>query len=307
MVSICFRFDDASAKSDHKLEHKVFDVFARLNVPLCVAVIPFAGAGEPVPLSPQNAAHLIDAARARVIEIALHGHSHRHRGSDSRGRRTEFAGLHPAEQTRLIQEGTKHLESAFSDRIRGFVPPWNTYDASTTQALAEAGFEFLSAGFDVFRYGRLPIVPVTCRLRTARIAIQKASCFDWLAPVMVVVFHADDFMEYRYPPRPDESSPAMNLRELEALLGWIKTKPALRVEALSHVARCSANGTNLRSSSELALPYRVKVLVPLMLVRSAAWKTLPGILWGMFRSRSAFDLGTKAESVALGAHEGKHF
>jgi len=306
VVSICFRFDDASAKSDHQLEHKVFDVFARFNVPLCVAVVPFAGAGEPVPLSPQNAAHLFDAARAGVIEIALHGHSHRHRGNDVRGRRTEFSGLHPAEQTRLIQEGTQHLASAFNRRIRGFVPPWNTYDASTTQALVEAGFEFLSAGFEVFRHGRLPVVPITCTLGTARIAIEKACCFEWLEPVVVVVFHSDDFMEFRYPPRPDESSPAMNLRELEALLGWIKTNPHLQVEALSHIARCSANGTNLRSSSELTLPYRVKVLVPPMLVRCAVWRTLPGILWGMFRSRPGFDAATQANPVALGAHDGKH-
>ena len=307
MVSICFRFDDASAKSDHKLEHAVFNVFGRFDVPLCVAVIPFAGAGEPVPLLPQNAAHLFDAARAGVIEVALHGHSHRHRGNDVRGRRTEFSGLLPADQTRLIREGMQHLASAFNHRIQGFVPPWNTYDASTTQALAEAGFEFLSVGFDVYRYGRLPVVPVTCTLRTARIAIQKARCFEWLAPVVVVVFHSDDFMEHRYPPRHDESFPAMNLRGLEALLGWIKTEQDLHVEALSHIARCSATGTNLRSSSELPLPYRVRVLVPPMLVRCAAWKTFPGILWGMFRGRSGFDAKSQAEPVVSGAHDGKHF
>jgi peptidoglycan/xylan/chitin deacetylase (PgdA/CDA1 family) len=304
MVSICFRFDDASAKSDHKLEHKVFDVFALFNVPLCVAVIPFAGVGEPVPLSPQNAAHLFDAARADVIEIALHGHSHRHRGHDARGRRTEFSGVHPAEQSRLIREGMQHLESAFSHRIQGFVPPWNTYDASTTQALTEAGFEYLSAGFDVFRYGRLPVVPITCTLRTARITIQKACCFEWLDPVVVVVFHSDDFVEYRYPPRHDESLPAMNLRELEALLGWIETNPGLRAEALGDIAKCSANGTNLRSSRELTLPYRVKVLVPPMLVRSPAWRTLPGILSGLYRSKSGFG-AAKAGPVDLDAHDGQ--
>ena len=315
MVSICFRFDDASAKSDHRLEHKIFDIFARLDVPLCVAVIPFAGASKPVPLSPQNAPHLFDAASAGAIEIALHGHSHRHRGNDARGRRTEFSGLHPAEQTRLIREGMHHLASAFNQRIQGFVPPWNTYDAWTTQALTDAGFEFLSAGFDVYRYGRLPVVPITCTLRTARIAIQKVCCFEWLAPVVVVVFHTDDFIEHRYPPRHDESWPAMSLAELEALLRWIKTKPGLRIEALSHIAIGSANGSNLRSSSELTLPYRVKVLIPPMLVRSAGWRTLPGILWGMFRSRSAFDAeseaepkaGTKPKPVVLGAHDGKHF
>ncbi len=270
MVSICFRFDDASAKSDHKLEHKVFDVFARLDVPLCVAVIPFAGASKPVPLS-------------------------------------------PAEQTRLIREGMHHLASAFNQRIQGFVPPWNTYDAWTTQALTDAGFEFLSAGFDVYRYGRLPVVPITCTLRTARIAIQKVCCFKWLAPVVVVVFHTDDFIEHRYPPRHDESWPAMSLSELEALLRWIRTKPGLHIEPLSHIAIGSANGSNLRSSSELTLPYRVKVLVPPMLVRSAGWRTLPGILWGMSRNRSAFDADSEAEPkgqskpVVLDAHHGKHF
>jgi hypothetical protein len=258
-------------------------------------------------LSRRNAPHLFDAARAGAIEIALHGHSHLHRGNDARGRRTEFAGLHPAEQTRLIREGMQHLASAFSHRIEGFVPPWNTYDASTTEALVEAGFEFLSAGLDVFRYGRLPVVPITCTLSTARIAIQKACCFEGLAPVVVVLFHSDDFMEHRYPPRHDESLPTMNLGELEALLGWIKTKPGLQAEALSHIAKCSANGTNLRSSSELTLPYRVKVMVPPMLVRSPAWRTLPGILWGMIRSKSGFDAETEPEPerVIVGAHEGK--
>jgi hypothetical protein len=112
-------------------------------------------------------------------------------------------------------------------------------------------------------------------------------------------------MEYRYPPRHDESFPAMNLRELEALLGWIKTTPGLQAEALSDIAKYSTNGINLRSSSELILPYRVKVLVPPMLVRAAAWRTLPGILWGMFRSRSGFGAETEAKPVVLGAHDEK--
>jgi len=87
----------------------------------------------------------------------------------------------------------------------------------------------------------------------------------------------------------------MSLCKLEALLGWIKTKPGLQAEALSHVAKYSANGTNLRSMSELALPYRIKVLVPPMLVRSPTRRILPGILWGMVRSRSGLNAETDAD------------
>jgi peptidoglycan/xylan/chitin deacetylase (PgdA/CDA1 family) len=296
MVAVCFRYDDASAKSDHKLEQKVLDIFARHRVPLCVAVIPFAGpAGRPAPVSSKNAPHLFHAERTGVIEVAMHGHSHLHRGSDARGRRTEFAGLPAAEQAHLIREGEQYLESAFGHRISGFVPPWNTYDAATAHALVDSGFAFLSAGYDVFRYGQLPVVPITCTLSTAQVAMQEARRFEWLSPVLVVVFHSDDFMEYRYPPRHDEALPAMNLQKLDALLRWIKTKPGLRTEALSHVAKYLANGTNLRSTNELTLPYRVRALLPVMLVRSPTRKILPGIMLGMFRGRSGFDAEPGAE------------
>jgi peptidoglycan/xylan/chitin deacetylase (PgdA/CDA1 family) len=306
MISICFRLDDASSRSDHKLEQKIFDVFARLNVPLCVAVIPFA-AGTAV--SRQNSPHLFEAASAGTIEIALHGNSHRQRGTDVRGRRTEFSGLPLAEQTRLIREGLQHLTSASGCQIAGFVPPWNTYDASTMQSLAASGFEFLSVGFEAFRYLPLPIViPLTCRLSATRAVVQKARRFEWLAPIIVVMFHSDDFMEYRHPPRHGEESPTMNLKELEALLAWIKRNPYLRAEALSEIARRAAKGTRLRTVTELTLPHRVKSRVPPMLISSPAWRTLPGILWGMFRSRSRVNAEeAEARPVVRGTREGQHF
>ena len=289
MISVCFRFDDPSAISDHRLEAGIFDIFARLEVPLCVAPIPFARtvSGAVISLSPQNASHLIDAARAGIIEIAQHGHSHVHRGVDARGVHSEFAGVAAAEQARLIEEGREHLSSMFSHRINGFVPPWNTYDLATAQALDEAGFEFLSAGWEVLNYGKLAIVPRTCTLRNARSAIEKALCFQPLAPVLVAVFHPDDFVEFMHPPLPDEPPPFTNLRELEALLGWIKTIPAIKTDSLSRVAEAVRNGMPLRNPGELNLPYRVKALIPPILVRRADWRVFPAILWGAFRSNTA--------------------
>lgn len=287
MISVCFRFDDPSARSDHDLEHRILEIFARHDVPLCVAAIPFARApgGETIPLSAQNAAHLLKAAGAGVIEIAQHGHSHIRRGNDARGLRSEFAGVPAAEQMRLIREGMEHLASLFNRHIKGFVPPWNTYDQSTVQSVGEAGFQYLSAGDEVLPSRTLAIVPRTCTLRTVRTVLEKVVCFRLLAPVVVVVFHPDDFEEFKFPPLPDEPPPYTNLRELETLLGWITSTPYIRVEALGPIAEPMRNGgTRLRNPAELRLPYRVKASIPPMLARSGAWRTYTGVLWGALRS-----------------------
>ncbi len=294
MISVCFRFDDPSATSDHKLEQEVFEIFARFDVPLCVATIPFARspAGELVRLSTQNALHLLDASRAGVIEIAQHGHSHISRAPAGRRIRSEFAGLPASEQMRLIREGMEHLESVFDHRIKGFVPPWNSYDRVTAQALDEAGFQFLSigkeVGQDLIRFGTLPVICGTGGLLRARPAIERAMCFQSLAPVQVVIFHPDDFEEFRSPPLPDEPPPFTNLRELEGLLGWIKASPNVRTETISRIAESVRHGTKLRTRSELNLPHRIQSLVPPMLARSGDWMTLPGVLWGALRSRYRF-------------------
>jgi len=286
MVSVCFRLDDPSARSDHKLEARIFECFSRHDVPLCAAVVPFAGAGigRSIPLSPQNAAHLFDAAKAGVIDISQHGHSHVHRGNDARGRRSEFAGLPLAEQARLIEEGRDLLASAFSRPIRGFVPPWNTYDESTTRALEESGFEYLSAGYDVSRFGRLQLVPTTCTLRDVKTLVEQAQPFASLAPVLVVAFHGDDFEEYHRSPRAGEDGPFTNIQGLDALFAWIKAQPRVRTDSLDRITR----GEILQSHRELPLPHQVKSLLPRMLVRSGrAWSYVPGILWAALRNRWA--------------------
>jgi peptidoglycan/xylan/chitin deacetylase (PgdA/CDA1 family) len=286
MISVCFRFDDPSATSDHALERRIVEIFARRDVPLCVAAIPFSRAigGESIPLSAQNAAHLVEAAGAGVVEIAQHGHSHIRRGSDARGMRSEFAGVPAAEQVRLIREGMEHLASLFSCHIKGFVPPWNTYDQSTVRAVDEAGFQYLSAGDEVLASRTVAIVPRTCTLRTVRSVLERAFRFRSLAPVVVAVFHPDDFEEFKYPPRPDEPPPFTSLLELDALLGWVKSTPQLQAEAIGCIAESSRNGTRLRNPAELRLPYRVKASVPPMLARSGAWRTYTGTLWGALRS-----------------------
>jgi peptidoglycan/xylan/chitin deacetylase (PgdA/CDA1 family) len=283
MITVCFRFDDPSAVSDHALERRIFDIFARRGVPLCVAVVPFARRGEAdhVPVSPENVDHLIRASRERVIEVAQHGHSHIPRGADSLGRHSEFAGVAFGEQARLIGEGERLLTAVFGKRIEGFVPPWNTYDRLTAQALDEAGFVFLSAGSEGGGSGELTIIPRTCTLREAHDVLQCAAAYRLLSPVVVVVFHPDDFREFMYPPAPDEAPPFTDLDELEALLDWIKAQRGMDVQPLGGIARAVRHGQRLQNASALALPWRIKSRLPPILIRSNAWKALPGAVWGV--------------------------
>jgi len=296
MITLCFRFDDPSPTSDHELEAEVLDLARRFDVPLCVATIPFSQGpgGERTALSEQNAGHLLEAARKAAIEIAQHGHSHVSRGTTDRGARSEFAGVALAEQRRLIQEGLAHLSGLLGQRIRGFVPPWNSYDRSTAQAVAEAGFDFLSAGEEVIRYAALPVIPRTCTLNGLRGVVERALHVQALAPVLVVAFHPDDFAEFRSPPLPEEPPPCTSLRDFSALLEWVRGIRVARIEALSDVAASVRHGAPLVSSGDLKLPYRVKALLPPMLTRSAGWRSLPRAVWGAFR-------GARSDSRPLAA------
>jgi hypothetical protein len=285
MLSVCFRYDDASATSDHKVEGGVFEIFGQHQFPLSVAAIPFKRLkrGETRSISEGNAPHLAHAVRAGIVELAQHGHSHLKRSADTRGGPSEFAGIALDEQAKLINEGKDHLEQMFGQRISGFVPPWNTYDCATVRALESVGFAFVSGGLEVQKCGALPAVPITSTLAEARSHVEKVRSFQSLSPVIVVVVHSDDFEEYRFKPRPDEMPPTTNLDQLRGLLAWLKGQRYVKVETLGRIAG-ARQGISLRTVSELKLPYRVRAKVPPMLVRTADWKTVPGVLYGLLRN-----------------------
>jgi len=287
VISVCFRLDDPSPIGDPEVERSILEIFARRHIPLCVATIPFAKTanGEAIPLSRRNASHLVDAVREGTIEIAQHGHMHLRSRTTDRGAPSEFFGVPFEEQFRLITEGMAHLATLFERPIKGFVPPWNTYDHSTLRAVVAAGFEFLSAGPEMIKFGTLAVVPATCTLRNARQAVEGAWHFQALAPLLVVAFHPDDFEEFKLPPLQDDLPPFTTLPELEALLDWIKDASWIRTEALGRIAESVRNGTPLCNPNGLKLPDRIKALVPPILTSSGEWTTAPGILWGVFCSQ----------------------
>jgi hypothetical protein len=209
------------------------------------------------------------------------------RGTTDGGVKSEFAGVPPAEQQRLIAEGGEQLGDVFGGRVPGFVPPWNTYDRATLEACGATGVDFVSAGAEPPQFGTLPVVPTTCSLRNARQVAERAFYFQSLAPLLVVVFHPDDFEEFRLPPRPDEPPPHTNLARLESLLAWIKSAPSVETSGLGRIAQSMRHGSPLRRPDDMNLPYRVKAMVPPILARASSWGMMTGVLLGTLRGQLA--------------------
>jgi peptidoglycan/xylan/chitin deacetylase (PgdA/CDA1 family) len=286
MISVCFRFDDPSATSDHELERRIIDLFQEYQVPLCVAAIPYqqTADGEIEALSPQHAGHLIDAQHSGNIDIALHGHTHIHRSGDGTATKSEFASLPLVQQSQLIEQGLTHLKTIFPEAINGFVPPWNSYDRNTARAVAQAGMRYLSASWEMFSYGELAIVPRTCTLRNARQAIAAALTIAEFDPVVVVVFHPDEFEEYRDLPRDGEPPSFTSLPALASLLGWVRNNTPADVSSIREVAINLGKGRPLWTPHDLPLPYRVKSVVPRnMLLRSPKISTVSRMIARNFK------------------------
>jgi peptidoglycan/xylan/chitin deacetylase (PgdA/CDA1 family) len=130
-VEVFFRDDDAGWRDDRL--HLLLDVFARLGLPLDLAVIPCE-------LHPRLAREL----RARAADgIRLHQHGYAHRNHEREGRKHEFGPSRSrAEQRRDIEAGRALLAELDVEPI--FTPPWNRCTVETGECLVELGFAVLS-------------------------------------------------------------------------------------------------------------------------------------------------------------------
>lgn len=143
---IAFRFDDPSVTSDQCIEQGVLEALQEYGACATFACIPFrVVGGMRKAFSPSRAEPLIDAFRAGIIELAQHGHSHQN--MCSRPPFSEFVGRGATDQYSLLYEGLQELTTVFGERPRGFVPPWNTFDAVTLDSLNTLGFEWISSGW----------------------------------------------------------------------------------------------------------------------------------------------------------------
>lgn len=229
-ITVIFRYDDYSSRTNTELERKLIEAFRASRIPCTFGVVPFACSGtvtDPapqrlLPLLPAKVHLLKKAARAGVVEVALHGYSHQ--TTMASGGKSEFGGLAYPEQKQRLAQGKAALEKTLGLPVLTFIPPWGRYDLNTVEALEQTGFEALSASiYGVTRPSKkLAFVPCICEAHQLRRTIEAARRTHAVRLPIVALFHEYDFREV------NPQRGRFTLKEFQALLAWVKAQPDVR-------------------------------------------------------------------------------
>jgi peptidoglycan/xylan/chitin deacetylase (PgdA/CDA1 family) len=265
----------------------VLDLFAHFGIRLTVAVVPYSHDGKDfTPLQIRDVPHLADAHQTGKIEVALHGYRHKANSRGQDGLPSEFRGVPLADQLDFIRQGKNVLEVAFATRMNGFVPPWNTYDVVTLRTVSQLGFSYLSSGIGDGKVGQYPVViPKTSSMHVdqAKQSVASALVYRHCSPVVVFVFHPDNFVEFRYPPGLGEKAPYLSLSKLEEILRLIKVHhdkiaTVTLFELAQELSRCSRMWCTHDFNRIGKLSYRVRQRLPTgFLSTHSKWKLIYGI------------------------------
>jgi len=185
-VLIVLRYDDYHASLGAETAEKDA-IEQRLVVPVFDGKAPLAD-------DPEKLASLRERLDQGVVELSLHGLTHTALTPPG-VRQSEFAGQPLESQRERLSEGKRLLEEWLGASPRSFIPPWNTYDRSTERALAELGFEVVSADLSAPLVSPpLVSLPHTCGLRYLTRTVARARRIAGLA-VVVSMFHHFSFHE----------------------------------------------------------------------------------------------------------------
>lgn len=247
-INVVFRYDDYSSRSSTEMEIKLIDTFQKHNISCTFGVIPYAWAGSRyktlpqnvIPLSLMKANILRNAIKKGSVEVALHGYSHQ--TLRERGGSTEFNGIDYNEQTERIAKGKRLLEEMLGTRIDIFIPPWNSYDLNTIRALEKLNFEYISAygNGDASESSLLKFIPYTCRLLELRDAVLSARGTSDAYPIIVVLFHAYNFLEV------NRELGQFQYSEFIELLDWLSQQKDVRTVSINQLNRINTDLTPTR-------------------------------------------------------------
>ena len=220
-------------------------IFQEHNIPCTYGVIPYASdtfTDDPancVAMDLETAGRLTGAVRSGLVEVALHGFAHRDNAiaPKSPGSESEFRGLSYSSQLRMLSSGKATLESLYRVSVTTFIPPWDSYDENTLRALEDLGFEMVSSSGQTYaiaanaRLQRLRFLPYTCMPGHLREAIEFARVSSDPDPIIVVLLHAFNFVEY------DRDRGQFTCQSFDDLLSWLAAQPDIATQTLAGAAK----------------------------------------------------------------------
>ncbi|RPJ84754.1 MAG: DUF2334 domain-containing protein [Acidobacteria bacterium] len=235
-ITVVFRFDDYSARSNTAMETRLIEAFARSGACCTFSVVPYVWGGygrDPRPqdviaLTEEKAVILREARDRGILDVVMHSYSHQMTGPW-----TEFAGLAYGEQREKIRRGRALLSALLGAPVTTFVPAWNSYDGATLQVLRDLGFQCLSADTGGMPGSEascpLKFLPSGCDLNGLRGAIEEARRARDPSAIIVVLFHTYDFIEtYAVQDR-------WSFEDFEALLAWTGSQPDVIVRSIGQL------------------------------------------------------------------------
>jgi len=236
---VLFRCDDYGLDEPHfylNLKKAIDDAGAKLTI----GVVPMQLSGLSNSAAQDSILGVL--TKSPNIEIAQHGLSHR---SWTYG--TEFTGRSYQKQEEDIATGKKILEEKTGIRVKTFIPPFNTYDANTVNALQKFRFQTISGGVNntasAPENSKLCFIPSTISLhRFTKLAIQGKLNKEGK---YIVLFHTYGFTENQgfyaardnslYDITKSEEYMSTNLASFSALLELLRDKKA-QVMTISELA-----------------------------------------------------------------------
>lgn len=240
-ITIAFRLDDPSAVSPIKIERNLIQIFSEHNATCTFGVVPYITLGDYHEMKSEGNSLLPDekislfkeAAKKKVIDIALHGYEHKTINDGSR-LHSEFCGGDINQQLEKIKNGKDILEKQFEAPIVSFIPPWNTYDKNTLKALAQNNINCISSNrYQTVSQGEMSYLPITLELPDLEYAVEVARNSNDKSPSIIILMHPYDFKES------GDKRAQYDCNHIDDTLSWIASQPDLNIASISQLSNDS--------------------------------------------------------------------
>ncbi|MCX5636184.1 MAG: DUF2334 domain-containing protein [Planctomycetota bacterium] len=240
---IVFRYDDFAGDAPGireadvlrrqiwEAERRVDQLFQKYGFPYVIAIIPKRD-GTSLAEDLEKVSFVKDAVRTGRVEIAQHGFAHINHAKENH-RVGEFRERDFESQLQDIKSGKEILLRALDlTDLSTFVPPWNSWDSHTAEAVKVAGFRILSADLEHYYNSieGLVAIPFTSQLWELESVLEQGNLSQ--DGIVIVLYHPQQIVK-----SPGSGDRFFGIERFDKLLQRLAALPNSRVVTLQQLAQ----------------------------------------------------------------------